>query len=331
MTSLDGPKKTVSILVPCYNEEDVLPETLPQLLSLACDRLDYDFEYILIDDGSTDRTLQVLKDAASDDARIKIISFSRNFGHQVAVCAGIDAATGDAIGLIDADLQDPPEVLLDMLSKWEEGYDVVYGVRQNRDGESQFKLLSAKFFYRTLRYLSEVPIPLDAGDFRIIDKRVAEQLRHMKERHKFVRGMVSWVGFDQYPLHYDRQKRVAGVTKYPFAKMLKFAVDGIFSFSTKPLQAATTLGLCAALFALIAMLYALTMRVLTSNWVEGWTALMIAVLFLGGVQLISLGIIGEYLGRIYEEAKNRPLYIVRERIGFLKSDAKINHEMDHIS
>lgn len=308
-------KSSVSIVVPCYNEEEVIETTLGSLTAL-CDGLpDYDFEMIYVDDGSRDRTLPLLRAAAENDPRVRIVSFARNFGHQIAVSAGIDAATGDAVVLIDADLQDPPEVVVDMIAKWREGYDVVYGTRTSRPGESAFKLATARGFYRLLNRLSEVDIPLDTGDFRLMTREVVEVLKNMPEQHRFVRGMVSWIGFNQVALPYERAERFAGTSKYPLRKMLRFATDGIMSFSAKPLQLAITLGAVSAAFSLLGILYALILRVFTSSWVEGWTALMIAVLFLGGIQLLCVGIVGEYVGRIYSEVKRRPLYVVRERVG----------------
>jgi glycosyltransferase involved in cell wall biosynthesis len=311
----------LSIVIPCFNEEDVLAETIRQLLSLADSLSDLNVEIIFVDDGSSDQTLEILEASAADDKRIKIISFSRNFGHQIAVTAGVNMATGNAVVLIDADLQDPPEVIHQMLEKWREGFDVVYGVRTEREGESLFKLGSAKLFYRILNKLSSVAIPLDTGDFRLMDRCVVNVLASMPEQNRFVRGMVAWVGFKQFALPYKRVERFAGVSKYPLRKMLRFALDGILSFSIKPLQVAIGFGFVCAAFSIFGILYALFLRLYTSNWVEGWTALMIAVLFIGGVQLICLGILGEYVGRIYNEAKRRPLYIVKKQIGFEKFDS----------
>jgi polyisoprenyl-phosphate glycosyltransferase len=305
-----------SIVVPCFNEEAVLSETMKRL-TVLCDALkELQVELIFVDDGSQDRTLELLKAYSAKDCRIKIIGFARNFGHQIAVSAGIDAANGDAVVLIDADLQDPPEVIHQMIAKWNEGFDVVYGTRIDRQGESLFKLATARGFYRLLNKLSDVPIPLDTGDFRLMSRSVVDILRAMPERDRFVRGMVSWVGFKQTALPYSRSERFAGVSKYPLAKMIRFAIDGILSFSTKPLQISVAIGISAALLALLGIGYAIFMRLFTSIWVEGWTALMIAVLFIGGVQLISVGILGEYIGRIYNEIKRRPLYVVKEYIGF---------------
>jgi dolichol-phosphate mannosyltransferase len=306
----------VSIVVPCFNEEEVLPAASKRLLGLANGATNYDFELIFVDDGSTDGTLNFLRDLAAEDTRVRVLTFARNFGHQIAVSAGIDVAMGDCVALIDADLQDPPEVLLRMLAKWEEGFDVVYGVRESRPGETAFKRASARIFYRILNRLSDVPIPLDTGDFRLMSRPIVDVLKEMPEKHRFVRGMVAWAGFRQVALPYEREVRKAGVSKYPLHKMLQFASDGIVSFSSKPLRIATNIGLLASALAIVGIIYAIVLRAFTSIWVEGWTALMIAVLFIGGVQLISLGVIGEYIGRIYEETKRRPLYIVRERIGF---------------
>ena len=306
----------LSVIIPCYNEEEVIGETIKRLNSFCASLTDLDVELIFVDDGSRDRTRALLKGFAAEDARIKLICFARNFGHQIAVTAGIDAAHGDAVVLIDADLQDPPEVILQMVEKWREGYDVVYGTRTERPGESRFKLATARGFYRLLNRLSEVPIPLDTGDFRLMDRRVADTLRAMPERDRFIRGMVSWVGFRQTALPYQRAERLAGESKYPLRRMLRFATDGILSFSTKPLQISIALGMFAAFLSVLGVLYALYMRLFTHIWVEGWTALMIAILFLGGTQLISVGILGEYIGRIYAEIKQRPLYIVQEYWGF---------------
>lgn len=313
-TSIDQP--LLSVVIPCYNEEEVIHETIKRLKEFCSKLKNLDVELIFVDDGSRDRTRTLLKDYAQQDARIKLIGFARNFGHQIAVTAGIDAASGDAVVLIDADLQDPPEVVHEMIAKWREGYDVVYGTRTERPGESRFKLATARAFYRLLNKLSNTPIPLDTGDFRLMSRKVVDTLRAMPERDRFVRGMVSWVGFKQTALPYKRAVRFAGESKYPLRKMLRFATDGILSFSTKPLQMSVALGMFSALLAMGGIGYALYLRLLTNIWVEGWTALMIAVLFLGGVQLISVGILGEYIGRIYNEVKQRPLYVVQEYTGF---------------
>lgn len=312
----------LSVVIPCFNEQEVIGETMKRLKAFCSELSNLDVELIFVDDGSRDQTRAILKSYAAEDERIRLISFARNFGHQIAVTAGIDAASGDAVVLIDADLQDPPEVVHEMIAKWREGYDVVYGTRTERPGESAFKLATARWFYRFLNLLSDVPIPLDTGDFRLMSRPVVNALRAMPECDRFVRGMVSWVGFKQIALPYKRAERFAGESKYPLRKMLRFAIDGILSFSTKPLQMAVGLGMLCASLALAGILYAVILRLFTNIWVEGWTALMIAVLFLGGVQLICVGILGEYIGRIYKEVKNRPLYVVQEYLGFKNTDRK---------
>lgn len=306
----------LSIVIPCYNEEEVISETIRRLRNFCSDLRNLDVELIFVDDGSRDNTRAILKKFAAQTPNVKLIGFARNFGHQIAVTAGIDAANGDAVVLIDADLQDPPEVIHGMIEQWRAGYDVVYGVRTERAGESAFKLATARAFYRFLNLLSDVPIPLDTGDFRLMGRNVVDTLRAMPERDRFVRGMVSWVGFRQVALPYKRAERFAGTSKYPLMKMLRFATDGILSFSTKPLQMSVAFGVTCAALALLGILYALILRIFTNIWVEGWTALMIAVLFIGGVQLITVGILGEYVGRIYNEIKHRPLYVVQEYFGF---------------
>lgn len=314
--ALPPSRQLISIVAPCYNEEEVLDETLKQLVAFVADTPDLKIEILFVDDGSRDATLDILRRAAARHDFIRVISFSRNFGHQIALTAGVDAAAGDAVVVIDADLQDPIETITHMIARWREGHDVVYGTRIDREGESAFKLATARLFYRLLNRLSDVPIPLDTGDFRLMDRRVVNVLRAMPERDRFVRGMVSWIGFRQCALPYRRARRFAGESKYPLRKMMHFAIDGILSFSTRPLQVSAGLGLICAMLALLGVVYALVMRVFTDVWVEGWTALMIAVLLIGGVQLISIGILGEYIGRIYNEAKRRPLYIVGELVGF---------------
>jgi dolichol-phosphate mannosyltransferase len=304
----------VSVVVPCFNEAEVIGETLRRLREFCAHVQGLRVELIFVDDGSRDATRALLREQAAADPRVQVLGLSRNFGHQIAVSAGLDVARGDAVVLIDADLQDPPEVIHEMLAKWREGYDVVYGTRTERAGESVFKLSTARGFYRVLNRLSDTPIPLDTGDFRLMSRAVVEALKAMPERDRFVRGMVSWVGFRQTALPYRRAERFAGTSKYPLRKMLRFATDGILSFSTRPLQMSITLGLLAAAVAMLGIAYALFLRVFTSIWVEGWTALMIAVLFIGGVQLICVGILGEYIGRIYNEVKRRPLYLVQEHI-----------------
>jgi dolichol-phosphate mannosyltransferase len=309
-------RQLLSIVVPCFNEEEVIGETVRRLRAFCDTLVDLDVEVLFIDDGSRDRTRELLRGYAAEDARVRVLGFARNFGHQIAVTAGIDAARGDAVVLIDADLQDPPEVVHEMIAKWREGWDVVYGTRTERPGESAFKLATARAFYRVLNRMSDVPIPLDTGDFRLMSRNVVDVLRAMPERDRFVRGMVAWVGFRQTALPYRRAERWAGTSKYPLRKMLRFATDGILSFSTRPLQMSIGLGLASAALALAGIVYAVVARMLTDDWVPGWAAIMVAVLFIGGVQLISVGVLGEYVGRIYGEIKRRPLYVVGERIGF---------------
>lgn len=314
----------LSIIVPCYNEEEVIGETMNRIKKFCAELNDLNVELIFIDDGSRDRTLEILKGYATEDYRIKLIGFARNFGHQIAVTAGIDAACGDAVVLIDADLQDPPEIVHQMIAKWREGYDVVYGTRIERPGESAFKRATARTFYRLLNRLSEVPIPLDTGDFRLMSRHVVDTLRAMPERDRFVRGMVSWAGFKQTALPYKRAERLAGESKYPLRKMIRFATDGIMSFSIKPLQISIAIGMLSAVVSALGIFYVLFLRIFTNIWAPGWTALMISVLFIGGVQLICIGIMGEYIGRIYGEVKMRPLYVVSEYIGFLDRGPKFS-------
>jgi dolichol-phosphate mannosyltransferase len=302
--------------VPCFNEQEVLDETHRRLTEVLAGLEGYAYELIYIDDGSSDQTLPMLQRLQATDGNVRVLSFSRNFGHQMAVSAGVDAARGDAVVLIDADLQDPPEVIEKMLEKWKEGYHIAYGRRVSRAGENRFKRWSAAGFYRLLNKLSDIPIPLDTGDFRLMDRAVVDVLLEMPERDRFLRGMISWIGFRQVGVPYERAARFAGESKYPLAKMIRFATDGFISFSVKPLRLATWMGFLASGLALLGIIYALVLRLLTDIWVPGWTALFIAVMFFGGVQLIAIGIIGEYVGRAYGEVKRRPLYVVQERLGF---------------
>ena len=306
----------LSVVVPCFNEEDVLLETHRRLTEVFEREPSAQLELIYVDDGSRDGTLALLRTLQQLDRRVRVVAFSRNFGHQFAVTAGLDHAAGDAVCVIDADLQDPPEVILQMVERWRAGVDVAYGLRTERQGESAFKRGTASLFYRAINRLSETAIPLDTGDFRLMDRAAVEAFQAMPERDRFVRGMVAWAGFRQEAVPYRRAARFAGSTKYPLRKMLRFAADGIVSFSTVPLRLAIHVGMCAAVLALLGVCYALVMRLSTSNWVEGWTLLFIAVLFIGGVQLMFMGVVGEYVGRIYGEVKRRPLYLVREQLGF---------------
>jgi polyisoprenyl-phosphate glycosyltransferase len=306
----------LSVVVPCMNEQEVLLTTHQRLIAVL-QQAPVNFEIVYVDDGSTDSTPEVLRNFQIKDARVRVVRFSRNFGHQVAITAGLEHASGDAIVIIDADLQDPPEVILEFLAKWLDGYDVVYGVRAERDGESAFKLWSAKFFYRFISRLSDTSIPLDTGDFRLMDRRVVDSLISMPERDRFVRGMVSWLGFSQVAVPYHRVSRAAGTTKFSLFKMIRFALDGIFSFSILPLRLATWTGFAASGVAIAGIIIVLLERFFqVPGLVKGWSSAVIAELFIGGVQLICMGIIGEYVGRIYGESKRRPLYIVRETMGF---------------
>lgn len=304
----------LSIVVPCFNEEEVIVETYRRLTDALRD-LDMSIEFLFVDDGSTDRTRNLLLELATGDNRVRPVLLSRNFGHQAAVTAGLDLSRGDAIALIDADLQDPPELIPEMVAHWRSGFEVVYGVRAKRAGESAWKLATASGFYRLLNQISEIPIPLDTGDFRLMDRRVAEVLRSMPERDRFLRGMVAWTGFRQLPLSYARHARFAGTTKYPLRKMVLFALDGIVSFSVAPLRLATWFGFASASLAFLGVIYALVARLATNSWVPGWAAIFVGIMFLGGIQLIALGIIGEYVGRLYLQGKHRPLYVLDGTVG----------------
>jgi glycosyltransferase involved in cell wall biosynthesis len=306
----------LSVVVPCYNEQEVLWETHRRLMRVLDEIPATEYEIIFVDDGSRDATPDILRQMHTLHGHVRVVAFSRNFGHQTAVTAGIEHARGDAVVLIDADLQDPPEVIPEMVARWRDGYQVVYGRRTDRPGETAFKLATAKAFYRLLNRMSDTAIPLDTGDFRLIDRCVVDALQSMPERDRFVRGMVAWVGFRQVDVGYARAPRLAGESKYPLVKMLRFAIDGLVSFSVMPLRAATWTGFAVSAFALVGIVYAFAARIFSNNWVTGWTTLVIAILLLGGVQLLALGVIGEYVGRIYGETKRRPLYLVRERKGF---------------
>jgi len=305
-------QKKISIVVPCYNESEVLQAFNERLSKVLIELQDYIHEVIYVDDGSSDNTYRILEGFKRESDCINIISFSRNFGHQIAITAGIETSTGDAVIIIDADLQDPPELIKEMISIWLEGVDVVYAVRNSRNGESKFKILTAKYFYKLIYKLSDIKIPINTGDFRLMDRKVVDIFCSMAERDRYVRGMISWIGFIQRPIFYDRDIRFAGKTKYTFLKMMNFALDGLISFSKKPLQIATLIGIFSFLLSILGVLYSLFMRFTTDNWVPGWTLMFIAVLLIGGLQLVFLGLIGEYIGRIYGESKKRPLYIKNE-------------------
>lgn len=304
-------KITYSIVAPIYNEIENLPE-LYRRVKEVMDTTGDPWELILVDDGSTDGSTDQIRSLAEQDKTVRPVIFARNFGHQVAITAGWDYARGDAVVIIDADLQDPPEVILELAKKWKEGYEVVYAVRGEREGESWFKLWTASLFYRIIYRITDVKIPMDAGDFRLMDRKVVNVLKQMKERHRFPRGMSAWVGFKQIGVTYKRAARLSGVTKYPFRKMLKLALNAITGFSYFPLQVATFFGFLSAGVAIFAIPVVAILRLAGSHFFEGQTTTLISVLFLGGVQLISLGVLGEYIGRLYDEAKGRPLYIVRD-------------------
>jgi dolichol-phosphate mannosyltransferase len=312
-------RPTLSLVIPIYNEEPLIEELNRQLRDFlaSVDGVGDSWEVVFVDDGSQDRSLTLLKDLASAEPRYKIVSFARNFGHQLAITAGIDRADGDAVVVMDADLQDPPEVVRAMVARWREGYDVVYGVREKRLGETWFKRGTAKIFYRVLRaMLGGVSIPADAGDFRLMSRPVVLTLRALREQHRFVRGMVAWVGFKQTAVRYERPARFAGETKYPFRKMFRFAIDAITSFSVVPLRMATWLGVFAGVLGAAMATWAVYVRLFLSTAVPGWTTIMISVALGSSAQLLMTGVLGEYVGRIYEEVKRRPLYIVGEELNF---------------
>ena len=308
---------TLSVIAPIYNEEEVLPE-LYRRVRHVLDGTGETWELVLVDDGSRDRSADIIAQLHAQDPRVKGIRFSRNFGFQEAVTAGLDHARGSAVILTDADLQDPPEVIPDMIAKWREGFDVVYGVRAEREGETWFKKITAKMFYRIIHRITSVNIPLDTGDFRLMDRRVVEAIIHMRERNRFLRGMVPWVGFRQVGVFYKRDARFAGQSKFSTLRpMMKFALNAITSFSYLPLHLATYFGFIIAILAALSILVVILLRLFTpAEALLGQATTLVAVLFLGGVQLISLGIIGEYLGRIYDEVKGRPLYLVAETWGY---------------
>ncbi|PEY34074.1 glycosyltransferase [Bacillus cereus] len=311
--------KLISVVVPMYFEEEVAQECYNRLKSVMIQN-NINYEFVFVNDGSTDRTMEILKEIAANDYRAKVVNFARNFGHQTAVTAGIDCASGDAIVIIDADLQDPPEVIPELIAKWQEGYEVVYAKRKQRKGETWFKLLTAKYFYRFLNYMSDIDIPKDTGDFRIIDRKVADVFKQMTERNRFIRGMMSWIGFSQTYVEYERDERFAGETKYPLKKMIKFASDGIIAFSTKPLRIVMTLGIMSVFISIAVLLYSVIIKIVGQDIQTGWASIMVAITFFSGIQLLGLGIVGQYIARIYDESKNRPIYIVKETINVDQKD-----------
>ena len=308
-----------SVVVPIWNEEAVIPELYRRVIE-TMDITGESWELICINDGSHDRSLQMLIELRAQDERVKVIDFSKNFGHQIAITAGADYAEGDAVIVMDADLQDPPDVVLRMIEQWRAGYEVVYAVRAKREGETWFKLLTAKLFYRLMQRISDVNIPLDAGDFRLMDRRVVLAMRQLREKHRFMRGLSSWVGFKQIGVEYERAERYAGETKYPLRKMLRLALNAITSFSYLPLQLATYFGFALAFVSLVGIVLTIFLRLSGSSAFAGQATTLVSVLFLGGIQLIFLGIIGEYLGRIYDEVKARPLYIVSRAYGLAQAE-----------
>jgi glycosyltransferase involved in cell wall biosynthesis len=305
-----------SIVVPVYNEEDVLPELLERLTQLL-EQLDGSAEVVLVDDGSRDRSYELMLEANMRDPRFKVIRLSRNFGHQLAITAGLDVASGSAVVVMDADLQDPPETVLALAERWRQGFDVVFGVRRVRAGERRFKRATAAAFYRLIQRLADVELPTDVGDFRLLDRKAVAAYRVMRESDRYVRGMVSWVGFSQTGVLYDRDERHAGSTKYPLRKMLRFAADGIVSFSNAPLRLALALGFFVSFASFVYGFVAILLKVTGAFTVPGWTSTIFVTSILGGVQLIVLGIIGEYVGRAYIESKRRPLYIVSSAVGLV--------------
>lgn len=309
--------KKVSVVIPMYYEEEVANECYQRMKGVLTAIANYEYEIVFINDGSKDKTLEILEEIAKEDKNVKVLSFSRNFGHQCAVTAGIKHVSGDAIVIIDADLQDPPELIPEMLKLWEQGYEVIYGKRKLREGESKFKLLTAKMFYQTLNALSDVDIPKDTGDFRLVDKKVVDVINELPEHNKFLRGLFSWVGFKQTPFEYERKERFAGETKYPLKKMLKLASDGIISFSTKPLKMVGGLGIISVFASFVILIYSLLSYIFKWNSLTaGWTSLMVTFTFLSGIILISLWMMSEYIARIYDEVKGRPQYIIDKKINF---------------
>lgn len=317
----------LTIVIPVYNEEAVIPELHRRLTAVAQD-LGVSYELLFVNDGSHDRSVELLRELAVRDEHVHVLDFARNFGHQIAITAGMDHAQGEAVVVIDADLQDPPELIGRMLEKWREGYDVVYAVRERREGDTVFKRATAAFFYRLLRRITNVDIPLDTGDFRLMSRRAIEAMKLFRERNRFVRGLVSWIGFKQTGVSFVRAERFAGETKYPLKKMVRFALDAIVSFSFLPLQLATYLGFLVSGVSFLGILWVVYLRLFTQETIVGWASLMVIVLFLGGVQLITLGVIGEYIARVYDEVKRRPLYLLQERIGFTGEARGVRTESD---
>ena len=307
--------KKISIVIPVYNEEKVLEISYNKIKDILENIEQYDYEIVFINDGSKDSTFSILEKISNENNRVRVISFSRNFGQEAALTAGLKYVTGDAIVIIDADLQDPPELIPEMLKLWEQGNEVIYGKRKRRKGESAFKLLTAKMFYKTLNALSDVEIPKDTGDFRLVDRKVVDVINSMPEHNKFLRGLFSWVGFKQYSYEYKRNERAAGKTKYPFKKMWKLATDGIVSFSTKPLKIVGGVGILTIILSICILIYSLISFALKlNNLTPGWTSIMVAITLFSGVQLLSIYIMSGYISRIYDETRKRPEYIIDKKI-----------------
>lgn len=304
-----------SVVVPLYNEELVIDETYKRLTQVM-QKADGEYELVFVNDGSRDATEKIAKEMCKQDKHIKLINFSRNFGHQTAITAGMENASGQAIVVIDADLQDPPEVILQMIEKWKQGYDVVYGKRTVRKGETAFKKLTAKIFYRFLASMTNIDIPVDTGDFRLIDRKVCDAMSLITEKNRYVRGLISWLGFKQTSVEYVREERFAGETKYPLKKMLKFAGDAVTSFSYKPLKIAGYVGYTISILSFLYLIYVVIRTLVVGDFGDGWASIVAIMLFFNGIILIVLGFMGEYIGRIYDESKNRPLYIIGEKVNF---------------
>ena len=316
-------KPIYSVVIPAYNEEEVIPEAYKRLTAVM-QSMDEPYELVFVNDGSRDSTAQIIADYTQADPHVHLINFARNFGHMPAITAGMEYAKGDAIIIIDADMQDPPEVLPNMAALWKEGYDVVYGKRKERRGEGIFKQWTAKLFYRFINSMVPIDLPIDTGEFRLMDRKVCDAVNRLGEKHRYMRGLVSWVGFRQTAYEYIREERFAGVTKYPLKKMIAFAMDAITAFSYKPLKLATSIGFLISLCSFVYMVIILWQRLFTDTTITGWASTMALMLFTQGIVLMILGLMGEYIGRIFEEIKNRPVYIVREVLGYDRDD----HESD---